>query len=114
MKLGYLGQEKEILEPDSFSIVLLEIGRSDRTASARKVKDITAIKRQFILQYDAMNPEDIQVFLEYYMDGEAVSFIYEDSGESKNAMVYIELPFRELFVYDYRYSHNVTIILEER
>lgn len=113
MKLGYLGQEITILDPDGFQIVPFEIARVDRTASGRLVKDIIAIKNRFILQYDALDPDDIDTFIQLFTTGRALNFIYEDSGKEKEAKVYITNFPRELFIYDWRYSENITITLEE-
>ena len=113
MKLGYIGQEVEILDPDGFQITPIEIARGDRTASGRLVKDVVAIKHQFTLHYNALGPDDANFFVNLYSSGNTLNFIYEDSGEEKQAQVYITAIPRELFIYDWQYSQNVTITLEE-
>lgn len=113
MKIGYIGQEIEILDPDSFRIVPFELSKKVTMASGRTVKEIIAIKNNFILNYDAMSPDDINPFIEIFTNNGVVNFIYEDRGITKNAIVSIaEIP-RDLFVYDWQYSENVTISLEE-
>jgi hypothetical protein len=114
MKIGYIGQEVEIPDPEGFAITPIEISKSERTASGRMVKDIIAVKRKFSLRYDALDPADVNIFVSFYEIGRTVNFIYEDSGRTVSAIVYItDLP-RELFVHDFRYSENINITLEEQ
>lgn len=113
MKIGYTGYEQDILDPDGFVITPFEIAKYERTASGRLVKDVIAVKNKFTLQYDAFSAADADLFLEYYIAGKAVNFIYSDAGREKSATVYItDIP-RELYIYDWQYSQNITITLEE-
>lgn len=113
MKLGYEGHETVITDPDKFRIELFEIARSDRTASGKLVKDIVALKHRFLLEYEALDASDINVFISLYSSGKELSFIYDDCGQEKTAKVSIvEFP-RDLFIYDWQYSENISIAFEE-
>lgn len=113
MKLGYVGQEINIVDPDGFQIIPFKISKTNRTASGRLVEDIIAIKNNYVLRYIALDPEDINNFIQLFKDGNTLNFIYEDSGQEKIVRVNLnEMP-RELFIYDWRYSKDITLTLEE-
>jgi hypothetical protein len=113
MRLGLIGSEVEIQEPDGFSIDPFEIAREARTASGLLVKDIIAVKNRYTLSYEGFNPEDTIHIKDLLMSGQKLNFIYDDSGVEEQAYVYIKSFPRELFVHDYNYSKNITITLEE-
>jgi len=113
MKLGYLGQEVTLQDPDGFKIEPFEIAKIDRTASGKKVKDVIAVKHRYTLFYKALEPEDVRILVNFYLSGDSLSFLYSDSGEEKQAVVDITSIPRELFIYDWQYSENINITLEE-
>lgn len=87
-KLGTAGFEKDILKPDDFDIESFEIARADRTASGKLVKEIIAKKRIFKLAYKGLPASDVTVLREEYDKGAPLSFVYEDEGQTKNAVVW--------------------------
>jgi len=87
-KIGTPGNERDIPAPDDFDIDILEIAREDRTASGRKVKDIVAKKRIFGLAYKGLPTSDITILREEYDKEMPLSFLYEDEGQTKNAVVW--------------------------
>ena len=113
IKIGLLGQEREIQKPKKFEIDYQEISRTDRTASGRRVKDIIALKKVFTLTFDGMLPENMKYLRDLYEAGSAVNFIYEDADGIQSAYVDIVSIPRELFTYKMKYSQNITITLEE-
>lgn len=113
MKIGKIGQEQEILDPDKFQIIPIKIGKSTRAASGRKIEEITAVKNTYLLYYKALDPIDANIFIDLYSSNDNVNFIYEDSGINKSAIVSLESIPRELFIYDWRYSENIRLTLEE-
>ncbi|HGU6173210.1 TPA: hypothetical protein ACNABL_004783 [Escherichia coli] len=87
-KLGTPGFERDIPKPDEFDIDHFEIASEDRTASGRKVKEITAKKKIFKLAYKGLPASDITVLREEYDKDTPLSFFYEDEGQTKNAIVW--------------------------
>jgi len=87
-KLGTPGFERDIPKPDDFNIEPFAIARADRTASGKLVKDIIAKKKIFKLAYKGLPASDITVLQEEYDKGAPLSFVYEDEGQTKNAIVW--------------------------
>lgn len=113
MKLGYIGQEIEILEPDGFQITPVKLGIKQRMASGKLVEEVISVKNTFTIQYNALEPELVNQLIEFFQSGENLSFIYTDSGIEKSLLVnFLEFP-RSLFVYDLLYSEDITIAFEE-
>lgn len=99
--------------PSSVRISTTQIGKTDRTASGRKVKDIVAVKRTFELTYKGLKPSTMQFFLNAYLEGETGIFEYTDANGTNTVEVdIVDIP-RELFKQKPNYSQNVTITLEE-
>lgn len=113
MKMGNPGSEKEMPRPERVSIEYIEISRKNRTASAKLVKDIIAIKQIFTISYKGLTTNNINMFLQIYQARKAVNFIYDDAGKVKSTMVYLTNFPRELFIPKPQYSKNITITLEE-
>ena len=113
MKLGVLGNEKILLDPDGFNIAQFEVAYEERTASGRLVKDIVAIKRQFTLSFESFTSEDTNHIKDLINLGVPLSFLYDDAEREEQAIVYIKSYPRDLYKYDYDYSQNITIVLEE-
>jgi len=87
-KLGTPGLERDIPEPDDFDIDPVEIAQEDRTVSGRLVKDIIAQKKIFSLAYKGLPASDIAVLRQEYDKRTPLSFLYEEEGQTKNAIVW--------------------------
>lgn len=74
--LGLSGSE-QLISPfgRKFSIVTEEIGREQRTASGRLVKDIVAIKNKITLTYDTIDGDALTQFLDLYDLAEELSLL---------------------------------------
>lgn len=113
MKLGEVGQEIELLEPDDFHITPVRLGIRQRMASGRLIEEVISVKHTFTILYKAIEADLANALIEFYLSGRNINFIYEDSGVEKTVLVnFLEFP-RSLFVYDPLYSVNVKIVLEE-
>ena len=102
--------------PTPFSDVQIEemeISISDRTASARFVKDITATKNIFTLPYAGLLPADALTFITAYRTGEPVEFEYTDVEGIQTKSVYINSLPRSIYGPKPKYTKDVTITLEE-
>lgn len=103
----------EIIAPESMDVNPVEYGVSARTASGRRVKDITAVKNSYTLRYKGLKPATAAVFKNAYLSGNAVQFEYEDSDGPKSVSVDItSLPYSTL-KYNPTLNQNVTITLDE-
>lgn len=103
----------EILEPESMEVDPVEYGVSKRTASGRRVKDITTIKNNYSLTYKGLKSSTAAVFKSAYAIGKSVPFEYEDSDGIKIVEVDItSLPY-SILKYNPTLNQNVTITLEE-
>ena len=103
----------EILNPDSFVISPIEISKSQRTASGRKVKDIVAVKHNYNLSYDAIDMDDLDVFISAFDIGTAVAIEYIQGNMTIIKQVFIESISRDVYQHDYQYSKKTAIQLEE-
>lgn len=113
MKLGRIGQEIEMLEPDGFQITPIRLGIKQRMASGKLVEEVIGVKNTFTIEYIALEPELVNTLIEFYSSGEDISFIYEDSGKEKTTLVnFAEFP-RSLYVFEPLYSEDIKIVLEE-
>lgn len=102
-----------IPEPEEMKVNPIEYGVNERTASGRRVKDITAVKKSFTLAYKGLKPATAAVFKNAYLTGVAVQFEYEDSDEPNPILVDItSLPY-SILKYNPTLNQNVTITLEE-
>ncbi len=102
-----------IPSPQTVRISTTQIGKTDRTASGRKVKDIVAVKRTFELTYKGLKPSTMQFFINSYLSGETGIFEYTDANGTNTVEVdIVDIP-RELLKQKPQYSQNVTITLEE-
>lgn len=94
-------------------ITPVRIERAERTASGRKVKDITATKRTFTLEYQGLSVSSMQIFANIYNAGEPILFEYTDYQGVKTATVdIVSLP-SEIHKKNPSLSQNVSIVLEE-
>lgn len=76
--LGELGSE-ELLSPFGRKLTIAdeEIGREQRTASGKLVKDIIATKKKFTLAYETIDGDALEQFLDIYdLNDELSLFIY--------------------------------------
>jgi hypothetical protein len=90
-----------------------EIGKSERTASGRLVKDITTTKNTYTLSYKGLLPADALTFINLYRSGEAVIFEYEDVEGIHSKEVYINPLPRKIYNLKPQYTKDVTVIFEE-
>lgn len=79
----YLGIEgsETLLSPFGrrFAIAADEIGREDRTASGRLVRDVVAVKHKITLAYEVIDGEALTAFLDLYdLEQELSLLIYTD------------------------------------
>ena len=102
-----------IPEPEDMKVNPVEYGVNARTASGRRVKDITAVKKSFTISYKGLKPATAAVFKNAYLSGNSVLFEYEDSDGPKSVLVDItSLPY-SILKYNPNLNQNVTITLEE-
>ena len=112
--LGLSGYEQGLPTPKTFNITEQQIGREGRTVSGRLVKDVVAVKKQFVLNYIGMTAAQAEIFKTEYDRKQFLSFKYPDRGETRTAIVWFaQLP-RELFAEFLTFWSNVTIVLEEQ
>jgi len=99
--------------PKQMNIEPVELSKTARTVSGRKVKDIIAIKRNFNLSYQGLKPDSFIIFKTVYYAGKAVLLEYEDAEGPQIANVMINtLPY-SLLKQNPKLSQNVTMALEE-
>ena len=77
----YLGivDSESLISPFGRKLLIVdeEIGREDRTASGRLVKDIVAVKKKITLAYETIAGDDLEVFLNLYdLESELSILIY--------------------------------------
>lgn len=113
MRIGPYSQEQEIPAPASLIVQTVDLSRRDRTASGRMVTDVIPVKSNYRLTYKGLSAATMKIFADIYKQGEAVSFIYDDSEGEKQVMVYITSLPREIFKKRPDLSQNVSITLEE-
>ena len=91
----------------------IEISRAERTASGRLVKDITAVKNTYTLQYAGLLPNHAITFINAYRGGNPVIFQYEDVTGTHSTEVYIQSLPRSIYNPKPEYAKDITITLEE-
>ncbi len=102
-----------IPSPRRMNIEPVELSVVARMASGRKVKDVIAIKNNYVLSYQGLKSESFLVFKDAYYSGNSVSFEYEDAEGAKIVYVTVnEMPY-SLLKQNPKLSQNVTITLEE-
>lgn len=111
MKINNIEVQAPIIQ--NFKIDAVEISISARTASARLVKDIIAIKNKFSLTYNGLRYADYKTFLDTYKVGSPVPFTYLDSDIEQTATVMITSMPRGIYQEKSTISHSVTIVMEE-
>lgn len=74
--LGLTGSEV-LISPfgRKLSIMPEEIGRRDRTASGRLVRDIKAIKNKIVLAYETIDGSALETFLDLFEEYEELSLL---------------------------------------
>lgn len=91
----------------------VELGKSDRTASGRRVKDIKGIKNNYILSYQGLKASSMKIFKDVYLSGEAVPFEYENFEGNQSVVININsLPY-SISKQNSALSQSITITLEE-
>lgn len=89
-----------------------EIGREERTASGRLVKDITTVKLTFALNYNGLLPADAMTFINAYRNS-PVEFEYEDFEGIHTKQVYVAPLPRSVYTPKPQYTKDIAITLEE-
>jgi hypothetical protein len=89
-KLGLAGVEQTIYKPTSFLITPVPVERKARVASGKLVKDIIAVKKEFILSYNALPPEQISILITEYDRHAVLNFIYPDVDGDETTAVWFE------------------------
>ena len=112
--LGLSNNEQALPTPLSFKIEDQKIARGKRTASAKLVKDIIAVKKKFSLNYTGMTSAQAEIFKTEYDRNQFLSFKYPDRGETRTATVWFEELPREIRYQLLSHWTNVTITLEEQ
>jgi len=103
----------EIPEPNRMYFEPFRVERSDRVASGLMVKDIIAIKRRFILEYEELDADEIGTFVTLFESGAFMTFTYKDRGQWRTATVDMcELP-REMYLSDPELWIGITVELEQ-
>jgi hypothetical protein len=65
--LGVAGSEYKLTAfGRKFTIRDIELSREDRTASGRLVRDVIATKKEFVLNYETIEDESLETFLDLY------------------------------------------------
>jgi len=113
-KLGLAGFEQTINKPTRFSIDILEISKSARVASAKKVKEVIAKKKLFYLGYNALPPEQVEILIEEYDRNSVLNFIYPEVDGDNTVKVWFERFPRERLLTPTHLWGNFTIMLEEQ
>ena len=103
----------EIVKPSRFTVDEQRIVKGDRTASGRKVEDVTAIKRIFNLGYRGIYYKDLLTFLNIYRNFVPVIFNYLDGGIEQSVFVRITSMPRGIYTEVENVSYDVAIELEE-
>lgn len=98
---------------EDLEIEEVEIGKSERTASGRLVKDMVTTKNTYTLPYRGLLPADALTFINLYRTGESVIFEYEDVEGTHSKEVYINPLPRKIYNPKPRYTKDVTVTLEE-
>lgn len=99
--------------PKHMNINPVELSVTTRMASGRKVKDIIAIKNNYVLTYQGLKSESFLVFKNAYYSGNVIPFEYEDAKGIQIVYVTInEMPY-SLSKQNPKLSQNITITLEE-
>jgi hypothetical protein len=113
-KLGLPGQEQKIYKPTGFMINPIPIERRERTASGKLVKDIIAIKHEFILSYNALPPEPIKILKTEYNRHMVLNFIYPDIDGDEMVKIWFESFPREKLLTPLHLWGNFSIRFEEQ
>lgn len=111
MKLNNMTVQEPLNQ--NFKINPIEISKSERTASGRKVKDIIAVKDSFNLTYNGMKHADYIVFYNAFIAGNPVLFEYLDNDVAQIKTVYVTSIPRGIYQEKSAISHSITITLEE-
>jgi hypothetical protein len=114
--LGVSGSEA-LLTPfgRSFGEGMQEISREERTASGRLVRDITATKRKFTIEYDLISHTDLESIAGLYnLQGELSLKITRPTGAVNTYTVLLK-PFdrKRVASYGCGYWSGVTLDMEE-
>ena len=113
-KLGIEGYENVIPAPVGFKVEPRQITREGRTVSGKLVKDIIAVKKNFVLIYNPLTADQVQTLLTEYERQVFLSFIYPDRGQDRQATVWFSNLPREKLLTPVEYWGNFSIVLEEQ
>ncbi len=94
IQLGPVGSET--LMPAfgrTFSEALEEIGREERTASARLVKDVVAQKKIFTLAYSAIDGDELEIIKALFALKSELNFIHQVQASQQETFTVIMRPF---------------------
>lgn len=75
-------------DPDDFEIKETEISKDKRMASGKMLKEVIAIKKTFIIEYDSIKPVDLEKLKTLRAVGDFMEFRYFDNEVEKTATVW--------------------------
>ena len=122
MGLGeiYLGVDTDNLElltafSREFKTSNKQLSRSERTASGRLVRDIITTKKEFVLSYELIYGDELDVFLDLYdEEDELVLRVYTGAATYDDYTVLIEpVDFTRVLMFDDGLWGGVEIVLVE-
>ena len=92
--LGEIGIENLLpMEGRTFTEGYNEIAREERTASGRLVKEITARKKRFIVEYSLIDDNELQTILSLYELDTELEFTVRRIDETVDKYIVLLMPF---------------------
>lgn len=115
MKLGLMGNLRELPTPDSFNVNIVEIGVSKRCADGALVKGVTGYKRIISISYDSLEPDDMKYLNNLYtsLSNASILFSFIECGVEVEIPVLINSLLSSYYVHDTSYPTGISIVLEE-
>lgn len=112
--LGVAGAEN-LISPfgRKFSISPDEIARKERTASGRYVKDVIATKLVFRLDYEAIDGDALEVFLDLYDLQSELNLIIDNGSTSSYTVLMSPIDRERLVLFDTGLWGGVSVELLE-
>jgi hypothetical protein len=74
----------------TFKIEEVELARVDRTASGKMAKDIVAVKKRFVLEYEMIDTPELNTFLYYYDLQTELYFTYHTESALKEHYILMQ------------------------
>ena len=92
-----------------------QYSKSDRTASAKLVRDVIATKKTFTLAYSMIDGDDLDTYKDLYdEDSKLLLRVYTDDSNYEDFTVLMEpIDYERILMFDDGLWGNVDIVLEE-